>query len=176
MRTSTLRKRAFTLAAAVAVMAPAAIGLVAPSANAASVTPVKVDGNPNCTSLDPAYDYGFKPGKMVDGKRVENAPDTYTDPVSGRVVTFTGGMPEVGWESDIAPEAVIVKGGNGANVYIYNGNVRTDSGLVSPINNSGKPANLSHIEFCYNYNVTATKTAKTSFDRDWSWGSRRPPR
>lgn len=109
MRTTNLRRRALSLAAAAAVMAPAAIGLITPSANATSVKPDLESGNPNC--MDLGYDYGFKPGKMVNGKRVENAPGEYTDPTTGIEITFSGGTPYVAWTSTVGPEAVIVKGG-----------------------------------------------------------------
>ncbi len=46
--------------------------------------------------------------------------------------------------------AVIVKGGNNANVYFYESGVNGDSGLASPKNPSGKPAGLSNLTFCFN--------------------------
>lgn len=46
--------------------------------------------------------------------------------------------------------AVIVKGGNNANVYFYESGVDGDSGLASPVNPSGKPAGLSNLTFCFN--------------------------
>lgn len=45
--------------------------------------------------------------------------------------------------------AVIVKGGNAANVYFYPNGTFNDSGLASPINASGRPAGLSNLTFCF---------------------------
>lgn len=163
MRTGTMRTRSLSLAAAAAVMAPAAIGLISPAANAATVQPTLRSGNPTCVGL--GYDYGFKPGAGSS----ENVPGEYTDPTTGITVSFTGGTPEVDWQSNRAPAAVIVKGGNAANEYVYGGSATSDSGLVSPVNSSGKPANLSHLEFCFTYNVDVTKTATTSYERTYGW-------
>ncbi len=47
--------------------------------------------------------------------------------------------------------AAIIKGGNNANVYVYEPQSVSDSGLASPINASRGPAGLSHIGgFCWN--------------------------
>jgi hypothetical protein len=46
--------------------------------------------------------------------------------------------------------AVIVKGGNAANVFFYDPQAFSDSGLYSPDNASGKPAEVSHVTFCWN--------------------------
>jgi len=45
--------------------------------------------------------------------------------------------------------AVIVKGGNSANVYYYEDGSLGDSGLAAPINSSGLPAGLSNLTFCF---------------------------
>lgn len=164
MRKVSMRRKSLALAAAAAaVMTPAAIGLVASSANAASVESTLRSGNPTCVGL--GYDYGFKPGAGVS----ENTPGTYPDASTGIEITYTGGKPAVNWSSNVAPAAVIVKGGNAANEYVYNGTVTSDTGLVSPNNASQGPADLSHLEFCFNYNVDVTKTAQTSFDRTYGW-------
>ncbi len=46
--------------------------------------------------------------------------------------------------------AVIVKGGNEANVYYYDNGEIGDTGLTSPVNASGNPAELSNLTICYN--------------------------
>jgi len=45
--------------------------------------------------------------------------------------------------------AVIVKGGNAANVYYYEGGSLGDINLASPANKNGKPAGLSNLSFCF---------------------------
>ena len=137
------------------------------SAQATTVTPTLVAGNPTCQDL--GYDYGFKPS--VGGS--ETTEGTYDDPNSGVVVTWeysqNGSTSYVDWTSNIGPVAVIVKGSDAANVYSYDGTVLSDTNLVTPTNASGKPAGLSHLEFCFNYNATVTKTANTSYTRDFDW-------
>lgn len=56
----------------------------------------------------------------------------------------------VTWSSSFGIGAVIVKGGNDANVYVYDTPAYGDSGLASPVNASGNPAGLSNITFCWN--------------------------
>ena len=45
--------------------------------------------------------------------------------------------------------AVIVKGSNNANVYYYPDGTTGDSDLASPLNDSGNPAGLSNLTFCF---------------------------
>lgn len=49
------------------------------------------------------------------------------------------------WSSNFPIYAVIVKGGNGFNLYQYDESVRGDTDLKSPVNPSGNPANVSHV-------------------------------
>jgi hypothetical protein len=56
----------------------------------------------------------------------------------------------VSWTSTFGIGAVIVKGGNAANVFYYDPQATFGSGLASPVNSSGKPAGLSNITFCWN--------------------------
>jgi hypothetical protein len=46
--------------------------------------------------------------------------------------------------------AVIVKGGPAANVYVYDPQQFSDSGLAAPINKGGRRAGLSNVTFCWN--------------------------
>lgn len=151
---------------------PAAAGLigavlVAPTglASAASVSPVLTAGNPSCAQL--GYDYGLKPGAGAS----EDTPGTFTDGGLSVTWSFTNGQNDgyVDWSATIAPDAVVVKGGNAANVYAYGGAATTDTSLVTPNNASGKPAGVSHLEFCYNYKPLVAKTANTSFTRTYDW-------
>lgn len=45
--------------------------------------------------------------------------------------------------------AVIVKGGDGSNVYLYDDGATKDKNMVSPNNASGSPAGLSNLTFCF---------------------------
>ncbi len=56
----------------------------------------------------------------------------------------------VSWSSEFGIGAIIVFGGGAANVYVYNPQQMSDSGLASPPNRSGNPADLGNITFCWN--------------------------
>jgi hypothetical protein len=55
----------------------------------------------------------------------------------------------VDWKSTKYIGAVIVKGGPAANVYYYKDPCQKDNYLHPPKNDSGKPADLSNITFCF---------------------------
>jgi hypothetical protein len=71
---------------------------------------------------------------------------------------------------NIVVESIIAKGGNAYNSYSYLGSDLTaDGNLHSPINASGGYAGLSHIDVCFHYKITVSKTAITSFTRKYEW-------
>jgi hypothetical protein len=130
-------------------------------ASAASVTPIFVAGNPTCVDL--GYDFGFK----VD------PPNAGTYNIGGfNTVTVTTDGVYFDWSSTLGMDAVIAKGGPNANVYTYDPPAESfgDTGLHSPINpNNGQPFGLSHIEFCFDYELSISKTANPTFTRTFNW-------
>ncbi len=127
---------------------------------AASVEPVFVAGNPSCVDL--GYTNGFK----VD------PPNSGTYYIGTKKVDVTADGVYFDWTSEIGMDAVIAKGGPNANVYVYDPPAESfgDTGLVSPINPSNdKPFGLSHIEFCFDYELQVSKTAVTSYTRTFTW-------
>ncbi len=147
---------------------------------AASVTPIVVSGNPSCKDLiDPATELPYVNGfKLPDEPPPSGESTTYTYPGSSYSVTVTIDSNGVyfDWTSEIDVDAVIVKGSNSANVYVYSPAAALgDTVLNPPVNASGDPAAISHIEFCYTdlvppqASLTVIKTAATTFDRAWSW-------
>lgn len=112
------------------------------TAQAASVDPVLVPGNPEC-------DCGEYEFKIETGSEVQNG--TYTDPATGVVFTISGTRPYFDFVIEGGTAcAVIAKGGPNANVYYYEPPVSADQGLSAPINPSNnKPYGLSHVTFCY---------------------------
>ena len=134
---------------------------LASPANATTVTPIFLPGNPSCTAL--GYDFGFK----VD------PPNAGTYSIDGiNTVTVTTDGVYFDWSSTLEIDAVISKGGPNANVYVYDppSEATSDTGLHSPINPSnGRPFGLSHIDFCFDYEVRVTKDAHTSFTRTYQW-------
>jgi hypothetical protein len=130
-------------------------------ASAASVEPDFVAGNPSCASL------GYTTGLKVDPPNA----GTYSLGCGGSVTVTTDGV-NFDWSSTIGIDAVISKGGPNANVYVYDPptEATSDTGLHSPINPSnGNPFGLSHIEFCYDFELEVTKTADTELTRTWTW-------
>lgn len=140
------------------------LGAAADPARATHVTPIFIAGNPDCTDL--GLDFGFKP-------QPEPPPSgTYTFPAPDGIntLTLTTDGIVVDWTATLALDAVIVKGGPNADVYVYDPEASSDTGLQSPINpNNGTPYAISHIEVCYDYEVTVSKSAETSFTRTWDW-------
>jgi hypothetical protein len=130
--------------------------------SAAIVDPVFVPGNPSCSDL--GYDFGFKPQPEPPPTGVYAFPDGLNS------VTITSDGTFFDWTSTLGIDAVIVKGGANANVYAYDPEAFSDTGLSSPINpNTSRPFAISHIEFCYDYEVEISKNANTSFTRAYEW-------
>jgi uncharacterized repeat protein (TIGR01451 family) len=81
------------------------------------------------------------------------------------VVTVSGFNDPAGffdWSSNIPIDAVFVKGGNGGDLYVYNG-ATTDTNLHTPINgNNGQYYEISHISFCWTAKPTLTITKAAS--------------
>jgi len=74
------------------------------------------------------------------------------------------------WKSNIGVDQVIVKGGPNGNAYVYVPEDNADTSLHTPINpNNGKYFDVSHVTFCYDVELVVTKTANTSFTRDFDW-------
>ena len=127
------------------------------------VTPVYYQGNPSCTDL--GYVYGTKWNYPED-----STGGTY--PLGTGTVTWSTDGVYVDWSSTFGVDAVIVKGGPNANAYVYFPPAESygDGHLASPVNpNNGQIYGLSHVDFCYDYEVVVTKTAHTTFTRQYHW-------
>lgn len=129
------------------VIALIALAAVVLPASAASVQPVVVAGNPNCSTIGSVAEFEVKLDPANPGSYSVSGPGGVT--ISGtissndRVASFSisgGRMVDV-----------IVKGGPNANVYSYDPPVTEDSGLTAPHRSgtSGPTHGISHISFCY---------------------------
>jgi hypothetical protein len=122
-------------------LAAGALFLVPGAAQAASVDPALIDGNPSCADLGYPHEIKFDPpaagSKSADGVTVDMAlgADQY------------GSL--VGWTSSAPIDAVIVKGGPNALSYVYAGGSSGDTGLHTPFNGPDKYYGLSHVNFCW---------------------------
>jgi hypothetical protein len=128
------------------------IGLLFTQAQAASIPgppsgngilPFVAAGNPDYSDL--GFTFGFKPQPEPPPTGI------YTFPDGINTVTITTDGTFFDWVSTILIDAVIVKGGPDANVFMYNPfPAFSDTELHAPINtNNNKPFAISHIEFAY---------------------------
>jgi hypothetical protein len=131
------------------------------SVSASSVDPTWVPDNPNCADL--GYDHEYK---------IEAQPyaGTYVIDSAGNSITVfnedrTGGESySFNWSSTLGMDAVFVKAGNGGNLYAYNPESFGDLDVLTV-----ESLGISHISFCYDYELDVSKTANTSFDRTYEW-------
>ncbi len=167
--------RVLALILAIGLM-PALARAQAGSASGDGIQPVVVTGNPDCQDLGPYF--GFKPfpepppvGTYFFGSATTTPPHAPTsDALTITNVTPSGTYNHFDWVSTLGIDAVIVKGGANANVYNYTPEDFGDTSLHPPVNSgTGEPFSVSHIEFCYDFELGVNKTAETSFTRTWSW-------
>jgi uncharacterized repeat protein (TIGR01451 family) len=160
---------------AAAICAALATAVAAPAAQAAGplVTPSPYAKNLTCEDVGYTTITKFDPPNS--GIR------------SGITLTRVDGS-HIDWSSTVPVDAVMVKGGDGGNLYEYPSATFADDNLVTPNNASGGPAGLSHVNFCagaprpgidlektvdkavayagetLNYTLTVTNTGNTTLD------------
>jgi len=126
-----------------------------PSGN--GVQPYLVADNPNCSDLGLCPD-GFKPQPEPPGTGIY----TFPDGVNTVVIVSDGYFFD--WSSTIEICAVIVKGGDNADVFtVYPTKSTSDTLVHAPYKADGTPRAISHIEFCYDPGETlgSLKVTKT---------------
>ena len=133
------------------VLALLAVMLVAYVASAALVEPKPVGGNPKLCDCGIRIDPPPASGESTTvAFEISCSGTTYTGTVTVTVYDTPYGQ-EFDFESSIPVRKVVAKGGKeGANEYDYTSPVYSDTGLHAPVNPSGKWADLSHIDFCFN--------------------------
>lgn len=149
------------------------------------VEPVFIDGNPSCATLNAnnagfpnvTSDFGFKINDGTNGTfTFTNPPGTLTggalpDPYNSVTISNSDGT-LFNWAATLGIDAVIVKGGPNADAFVYIPEDTADTQLHPPVNpNSptGEYYSISHIEFCYDYEFSARKTADTAYTRTYTW-------
>ena len=145
------------------------------------VEPIFVAGNPSCTTLNAdnttfptiTSNFGFKVNgaptgtfpfdESNGGELTGGAPSDPANSVTiSNIETVTLGQ-IFDWAATMGIDAVIVKGGPNANVYVYDPEVFGDNDLHAPLNpDNGQYFGISHIEFCYDYDP-ATNTPTNTF-------------
>jgi hypothetical protein len=122
---------------------------------------VITNDNPTCASLG----FGGFELKIENDYNKTYALNAYGDTIT---VTSSDGK-HFDWTSTIGIDAVISKGGDNATLYVFDPESNAGNGLYSPDNGGGNVPDLSHIDFCFDYEVRVTKTATPSFDRKYTW-------
>jgi len=153
--------------------------LLAGSALAASVEPTVFDpfkaGNAGfeCDAVG-SYVYSYKVdnwSSKVDGIDVPVDKNgsylaEFQDGHSNTITILNSDGTYFDWSATPNPiGAVIVKGGNAANVFYYDPQAASDTNLFSPANASGSPAAVSHATFCWN------PEEKMCFKEDTAWAA-----
>jgi hypothetical protein len=141
-----------------------------------------VEGNPSCADLaaNPTFDnitspFGFKVNAQPVGDDL--AFTLITGIQNDYETELTGGAPSdssnsitinsdgviFDWIATIGIDAVIVKAQD-ANVFVYVPEAYNGDDLYAPLYRD-----ISHIEFCYDYELDISKTAETSLTRTYQW-------
>lgn len=139
----------------------------------ASVEPIIVSGannggNVTCLEAADAEDldaYEFTTGKQDYPFNSDSFDENISVTTDGTYVSWSITPPDGMCVTNVA---VIVKGGNKANVYYYNNGESSDSGLVSPVNASGKAAGLSNLTICYN--LIECESAQCEWQEETAYG------
>lgn len=132
------------------------------------IVPTTFSGNnpDDCVRLDEGLGDGAEEIVFnLDGIPGNDITITVTVGTCGEVMSWS--VPD-----NIVIDQIIAKGGTAYNVYDYTGeNPRpsSDGNLHSPVNASGKYAGFSHMDFCFHYRLSASKTANTEFTRTYTW-------
>ncbi|MGD8624356.1 MAG: hypothetical protein PVJ34_07465, partial [Anaerolineae bacterium] len=136
--------------------------------SANGIVPETWGDNPSCSEM--GYGFGFKldgaPNgtftlTAANGELTGGAP---SDSVNTVTVSSDGTFAT--WSSTLSMDAVFIKGGSeGGNLYVYDPeSTGPDSGLATP-----SEQGISHIEFCYDYELSASKTANAEYTRTYTW-------
>ncbi len=153
----------FVLTALTLVIAGAATGYSGPAD-----VETDVSGNPTC------------PGGSADAGSLKIDGSQLAVGDYGRIrITARDADPDsISWElldHSVEVMAVIVKGGDLANIYHYDGSVTSDAGLTPPINSGGQAPQISHVEFCFDPkegetpSLTVDKSASGTSTIQHSW-------
>jgi hypothetical protein len=128
--------------------------LAASPAFASHVQPRFIDhDNPTCADL------GYTNQLKIDVKDVATGAKTYSNSKGSIKITSDADKKHFSFsEANPGVEALIVKAGDGANVYEYDPAATADTGIETPNNNGGQQAGLSHFVVCFGGASNATPT------------------
>lgn len=147
------------------LLAVVALLLLAVPAVTAQGNPV---GYPNWTAGNAAAECAALPGDYTNGYKVDGWDEgDKNDTYDGITISNSNGY-TFDWSATHGIGAVIVKAATGANVWFYDPQVMSDTGLYAYDNKE-----ISHVTFCWNIPtyvpLTATKSAAGTYDRTVTW-------
>jgi hypothetical protein len=120
-----------------------------------------------CDDINPAWSQlKFEGGALADGSTLSNS---YLSVTIERPSALAGSLNSFDWTATQGIDAVVVKNGvDGANLYTYAppSEETSDRYLTTPFNGD---QGISHISFCYDIDLTATKTADATYTRTYTW-------
>jgi GNAT superfamily N-acetyltransferase len=137
---------ALLIAAAAGSMHVAA-AQTAPGTSGQGIVPIVLNGgNQTCADVPSATMLSSSERLEVQGNSLRG-----TLP-EGLEVVLASNKRSISWTSTFPITAVIVKGGDAANVYVYAPPLLADTGLRAPVNQSGQAADISNVTFCWDEN------------------------
>jgi hypothetical protein len=126
----------------------AALGMVAVLAIPAVATHVEpefVDGNPTCAGEGFGNELSIGVGDLTAG-----GTKTFSSSAGTIDITASADLKTISFSNAVPPlEAIVIKAGSGGNLYVYDPPVSADTGLVTPLNDGGQQATVSHISVCF---------------------------
>ncbi|HET7272538.1 MAG TPA: hypothetical protein VFI90_15805, partial [Rubrobacter sp.] len=138
------------------------------AASGDGIQPTLIQGNPDCSDIS---------GGPYRELKVDNVNGpfngTYTSNDGLLTVTISNSTSQYfDWSSNMGVDAVIVKGGDAGDSYVYDPPKEdtADTDLHPPVNpNNGELYGISHVSFCYDLELQVSKTANTSLKRTYDW-------
>lgn len=156
-----MSRRTFRLTALLLILVALFAVFAAPAAAQSTSGSWVAYGNDNCPT-----GYGIK----LEGPG--DAAGTYWSYYDGYIwieVTITGSG-TFNWTSHYnGIDAVNAKGGPGNNWTYYNPEAFSGSNVTNTNPSNGQPFGNSHITFCWDYELTASKTADATYTRTYTW-------
>ena len=149
-----------------AIVVAASLGAFSSTTQATHEDPIRQEGNPSCSNFQGNQTWTELKIQNTDPFNWDGLNGTFDDgTLSVEITGITDAFePPFDWSSNIGVDAVFVKGGPEGNLYLYDPEDTSDTGLTTTINqNNQLPYDISHISFCYDEGeATPTPTPGTT--------------
>lgn len=121
------------------------------------------DAADSCAQVG-AYVYAYKIDGWDEGSKNGTYEATFDDGHFNNITILNSDGTYFDWSASPNPiGAVIVKGGDAANVFYYDPQASSDTGLYSPLNQGEQQAEVSHVVFCWNPEFEIVYEYETAF-------------